>query len=132
MVAADAVRIAPAHYDGAPGFYGRGKIMATSQQQIERWFDEGIRKGSTHLITVCDTFDYEDYPVYVQPGEDARAVVEKHRHMKMQRVMEVYDLAKPKQEQFDRRVCWELPPESPVDPEIQRQAIDLTRSILGR
>lgn len=50
---------------------------------------EGIK---THLVVVCDSFDYEDYPVYVDATEDVHAVVAKYNGPNMQRVMEVYDL----------------------------------------
>lgn len=46
----------------------------------------------THLVVVCDTFDHEDYPVYVKLGENVRDVVTKYNGPNMQRVMEVYDL----------------------------------------
>ena len=41
---------------------------------------------------VCDTFDHEDYPVYVKPGEDVRAIYAQYNGPNMQRVMEVYNL----------------------------------------
>lgn len=60
---------------------------------ISRWFDEGVDKKATHMIVVCDTFDWEDYPVYVMPGQDAKAVADKYASGdNMQRLMEVYDL----------------------------------------
>lgn len=46
----------------------------------------------THLVVVCDTFDHEDYPVYVKLGQDVRKVVAEYNGPNMQRVMEVYDL----------------------------------------
>jgi hypothetical protein len=49
--------------------------MAATYERISGWFDRGVAQGATHLVVVCDTFDYEDYPVFVKPGEDAREVV---------------------------------------------------------
>lgn len=46
------------------------------------------------MIIACDTYDWEDYPVFVKPGEN---VVEKHNELdnkNMQKVMEVYSLRK--------------------------------------
>jgi len=64
--------------------------MATSVKEIERWFDEGVKQGATHMIVVCDTFDWEDYPKYVMPGQNAREVSE---HLgEMQKLMECYKL----------------------------------------
>lgn len=65
--------------------------MATSREQIRTWLLEGKAKGATHTIIVCDTFDYEDYPVHVMPDQNVREVDKEYRyHKPMQRVMEVY------------------------------------------
>jgi len=42
------------------------------------------------LIVACDTFSFEDYPVYVMPGEDVR---ERCKLGEMQSIMEVYNLS---------------------------------------
>jgi len=44
------------------------------------------------MIVVCDTFDYEDYPVFVGKDEDVRAVEKEYDGINMQKVMEVYNL----------------------------------------
>ena len=75
--------------------------MAASRVDINRWFDEGISEGATHMIVVCDTWDYEDYPVFVKPGEDARVVAAQNNGVNMQRVMEVYDLSMDKNTQMN-------------------------------
>jgi len=67
--------------------------MAATRQDIERWIRVGQEKGATHVIIVCDTFDYEDYPVYVMPGEDARKIANKNNGPNMTKLMEVYNLA---------------------------------------
>jgi hypothetical protein len=74
-----------------PDFQGR-KVrnpMGTTISKLKDWFDEGVAKGATHMIVVCDTFDYEDYPVYVLPGEDFDVEYAKYDMVNMQRVMEV-------------------------------------------
>lgn len=47
--------------------------------------------GATHVMVVCDTFSYEDYPVLIMPGDDLAA---KRREYSgnMQRVMEVIEI----------------------------------------
>lgn len=72
--------------------------MATNTSTISKWFDEGIELKATHMIVVCDTFDYEDYPVYVMPDQDVW-LIEKSIGA-MQRVMEVYNLSDSKEEQI--------------------------------
>ena len=66
----------------------------TSKHEIKQWLDEGIKKKATHCIIVCDTFNYEDYPVYVMPAQSSREIAEQYNSSAMQKVMEVYDLRK--------------------------------------
>ena len=58
---------------------------------IQEWFDNAP-KGATHMIVVCDTFSYEDYPSYVKKGEDVHDKVKYYSNSNMQTVMEVYNL----------------------------------------
>lgn len=77
--------------------------MAAQRLDILCWFDRGVREGATHMIIACDTFEWEDYPVYVKKGEDVRKKVAELDGPNMQKVMEVYDLSKDKTEQLDKR-----------------------------
>lgn len=74
--------------------------MGTTKDDIRRWLASGRETGATHLVVMCDTFDHSDYPVFIPPGEDAREAVGKLRSHEMQRVMEVYNLAMPDDEQL--------------------------------
>jgi hypothetical protein len=75
--------------------------MAASRDDLSRWFDEGVRQGATHMVVVCDTFDWEDFPVYVMPGDVAEDVVRQRSNPnQMSRVMEVYNLSMSKAEQM--------------------------------
>ena len=51
-------------------------------------------KGATHMIVVCDTFDHDDYPVYVKKGQHVREIEAEYNGKNMQCVMEVYNLKK--------------------------------------
>lgn len=66
--------------------------MGTSREDLKRWFEEGIAQGATHMIVVCDTFDYEDFPVYVKVGEDIEDKAVKYNGPNMAKIMEVYNL----------------------------------------
>lgn len=70
--------------------------MAASRMDIERWFDTAVDEGATHMIVVCDTFEMEDYPVYVMPGENVHEIEEQNSGPNMTRVMEVYSMKVPK------------------------------------
>jgi len=73
----------------------------TSRNEISEWFDQGVAKGATHMAVFCDTFDYEDYPSYVMPNENAREKISK-KTGEWARLMEVYNLRKDKQEQLNQ------------------------------
>ena len=64
--------------------------MATSKQEIRRWFERAKAEGATHMLIICDGFDHEDYPVSVKFGTDPRAVAKDYAGQSMQRVMECY------------------------------------------
>lgn len=64
----------------------------TSKEDIRRWIRDGVRQGATHVIVVCDSFDHDDYPVYVKPGEDPKTKVSEYEAKPMQSIMEVYAL----------------------------------------
>ena len=53
------------------------------------------------MIVICDTYDYEDYPKFVKPGQNAREVAQANNGVNMQRVMEVYDLSMDKETQLN-------------------------------
>lgn len=68
--------------------------MGTSKEDIRNWIKSGQEQGATHMIVVCDTFDWEDYPVYVMPTDDVRKKYDHYNGPNMQKVMEVYNLSK--------------------------------------
>ncbi len=68
-----------------------GIDIVVSEKIIRHWLLKGKASGCTHMIVVCDTWEYEDFPIYVSEDEDVREVEAKYdddNHML--RVMEVY------------------------------------------
>ena len=82
--------------------------MAVSQNQIRQWVERGIEMGATHVIIVVDTFDHEDYPVYVKQNETVQARVYYYQHASMQDVMEVYNLSMDIEKQLNEYRAWHL------------------------
>lgn len=80
--------------------------MTATKEDISDWFDRGVRNNATHMIIVCDTYDYDDYPVYVEVGEDPHEVAKKYDGVNMQRLMEVYSLKKSKESQLTIDRVW--------------------------
>lgn len=75
----------------------------TSRADIKEWFERGIEEKATHMIVVCDTFDYDDYPVFVSADQDAHTIVSEYNGKNMQSVMEVYNLSMDMEEQLQER-----------------------------
>lgn len=78
--------------------------MAATREDISKWFDEGKNAGKSHMVVVCDTWDYDDYPVFVDSADEARQKVANPGQM--QRAMEVYRLSDDKQEQMGLHRCF--------------------------
>jgi hypothetical protein len=81
--------------------------MTTTRAQIGGWFDDAP-EGATHMIIVCDTFDYSDYPAYFVSADDARTELDAIRQDNFRRAMEVYDLRKSKAEQIAADRVWNI------------------------
>jgi len=75
----------------------------TTKDDIIRWLEAGLDKKATHMIVVCDSFDHEDYPVYVKQGQDARERAAEYDGKNMQRIMEVYNFSIDLKEQLAER-----------------------------
>lgn len=67
----------------------------TSRETLEQWFNRGVERKATHMIVVCDTFSYDDYPVYVLDAGQLENAKSQYDGVNMQRIMETYDLSKP-------------------------------------
>lgn len=82
--------------------------MAASKSEIRGWLRRGVDTGATHVIIVCDTWDYEDYPVYVEPNQSVQERLAHYQRADMQRVMEVYDLSMDIEIQLAESIAWHL------------------------
>jgi len=60
--------------------------MAATRDDIRRWLTSEEAKDCSHMIVLSDTFDFNDYPVYVKKGEDVKEVIA----AQTDRLMEVY------------------------------------------
>ena len=66
--------------------------MAVTKLEFENWIKRGKEMGATHLISVVDTFDYDDYPVFVMPEDDLFEKRKQYDNVNMQRINEVVEL----------------------------------------
>lgn len=84
--------------------------MQTTKAILTGWFKAGARNNCTHMIVVCDTFAYDDYPVYVEPDADFWELYDSHDGPNMTRIMEVYDLNMDMDLQMAESRAWHYPP----------------------
>lgn len=82
--------------------------MPTRRQDIEGWLRRAEINGATHVIVVCDTFDHEDYPVFVKPGTTIETEISRVNNASMQRIMEIYNMSLPWEEQLAERRAYHL------------------------
>lgn len=65
--------------------------MTATKEAIREWLFSDDGRNCTHMIVVCDTFDHENYPVYVKEGESIIKMMKKYDGKNMQRIDEVYN-----------------------------------------
>ena len=70
----------------------------TTQNEIRIWFERGLQQKASYMIVATDTFDWSDYPVYVNSKEELKKEIYKH-----EKVMETYDLNADMQTQLNMK-----------------------------
>lgn len=68
--------------------------MTATRQDVDRWIEEAKENGAQYIISVCDTFDWDDYPVYVMPDEDLEKIKEGYNGVNMQKINEVITIVR--------------------------------------
>jgi uncharacterized membrane protein YjjP (DUF1212 family) len=76
--------------------------MLLGKETIKNWFNRAD-ENCTHMLIVCDTFDYDHYPVFVKTDENVDTVYKNYLQKDMQKVMEVYNLSMDIDEQLKER-----------------------------
>jgi len=66
--------------------------MAATLDEINEWISKGKDEGAEYIISVCDTFDYTDYPVFVMPEENLNKEKSKYDGTNMQKINEIITL----------------------------------------
>jgi hypothetical protein len=64
--------------------------MVASKEDIKRFFKRFNKNIHSHMLVVCDTYDYDDYPVFVLKTENVLKLIGKYNEKSMQKVIEVY------------------------------------------
>lgn len=78
----------------------------TSRDEIKEWFEHGVENNNTHMIVVCDTWNYEDFPVFCKNNINDK--INNYESNKDYRVMEVYNLSLNMEEQLNEARCYNI------------------------
>ena len=63
--------------------------MAATRQDIDGWIRYAKKQDKKFIISVCDTWDYSDYPVYCKDEEELEDQKKYYRNADMQNINEV-------------------------------------------
>lgn len=82
----------------------------TTRSEIRDWLGDvdEMSKSFSHMIVVCDSFDYQDYPIFVNRDENVQDVIDNYSSKSMQKVMEIYNYDKNIFEQLGADKSWNL------------------------
>lgn len=64
--------------------------MTTTLDELRAWVARGKADNARYMLVVCDTYDWENYPVYVMQNTDVVAEYKRYHGPQMQKVVEVY------------------------------------------
>ncbi len=84
----------------------------TAKEDICNWLARGIEENFQFMFVVCDTFDYEDYPVYAKDAEHFDKEFDHYNGKNMQKIMEIYNLNLDIATQANEFRAWNFPLQS--------------------
>ena len=82
--------------------------MSTTREEIRKWLNDAKMADASHVIVVCDTYDYSDYPVFVKKTDDIHQKIDVYHGKNMQRIMEIYNLNQDIEQQLNQERCWNV------------------------
>lgn len=63
--------------------------MPATRQDVDRWIEKAKENKDEYIISVCDTWDYDDYPVYCKDLESLKTSYSRYNGENMQRINEI-------------------------------------------
>jgi len=81
--------------------------MAATKNDILNWLEQAKIKKAKYMMVICDTFDWDDYPVYIMSDMECQETYDYPGNM--QKVVEVYDMSIDIESQIGQRRCLNLP-----------------------
>jgi hypothetical protein len=84
-------------------------MSEASRQNITRWLNYPIDKNEySHMLVICDKFDYEYYPVYIKKTDDIKQKTTYYNNSPMQEVIEIYNYSMDLEEQLNQNRVWNV------------------------
>ena len=69
-------------------------IGTLSMDYKSKCIETAIKNNKNYIVVICDTFDYEDYPVFAETYEEAIQQANEYDKKSMQEVMGIYNISK--------------------------------------
>lgn len=66
--------------------------MAATRHDVNRWISTAKEEGAKYILSVCDTFDFDDYPVYCNNLKELKDAIPFYNGPNMQRINEVIEI----------------------------------------
>lgn len=63
--------------------------MVATRNDVDRWIKEAIKNKMKFIISVCDTFEWDDFPIYCKDEEELRNEYPKHDGENMETINEI-------------------------------------------
>jgi len=70
------------------------KDFVSGNPDHHAWLKNADRKNDDYLMIVCDTFEYEDYPVYCKASELFNNISKYNNYNEMSKIMDIIELDK--------------------------------------
>ena len=66
--------------------------MAATRKEVNEWIKLAKENGIKYIISVCDTFDFDDYPVYCKNTKELKRKLINFNDVNMQRINEIIQI----------------------------------------
>lgn len=66
--------------------------MAATRTDVNRWIATAKENGDKYIISVCDTYDWDDYPVYCKDKEELADAIPRYDGKNMQKINEIIEI----------------------------------------
>ena len=63
--------------------------MAATRQEVDQWIKEARENDFHYIISVCDTYDWDDYPVFCKTFDELHEKYHEYSGKEMQKINEV-------------------------------------------